>query len=62
MEDQFNQAAKSNAKHVVVLSHIAPFMGEVDEPHGHFNWDPAGRAWALALARRVGVRLWLCGH
>ena len=28
VEEQFEAAAKSDAKHVVVLSHIAPFMGE----------------------------------
>ena len=29
---------------------------------GHFNWAEEPRKWVLSLARRAGVKMWLCGH
>ena len=62
MEEQFEAARWSGAKHVVLLSHVTPFMGQEEEPQGHFNWEVKPRQRVLALAARAGVRLWLCGH
>lgn len=50
------------AKHVVLLTHVAPFMGREDESHGHFNWSVEGRRWLLGLADRAKIKLILCGH
>lgn len=62
MEAQFEAARGSGAKHVVLLSHVSPFMGEEEEPQGHFNWEVEPRQRVLAMAARAGVKLWLCGH
>jgi len=62
LEAQLHAARGSGAKHVVLLSHVAPFMGEEDEPQGWFNWDPEPRRWLLDLAAQSGVKLWLSGH
>ena len=62
LEAQLHAARGSGAKHVVLLSHVAPFMGEEDESQGWFNWDPEPRRWLLDLAAQSGVKLWLSGH
>jgi 3',5'-cyclic AMP phosphodiesterase CpdA len=36
IEAELAPAATRGATHVVVLSHIAPFMGSEDEPTGRF--------------------------
>ncbi len=36
------QRGRPAAKHVVLLSHVTPFMGHEDEPQGHFNWEVEG--------------------
>ena len=51
VEEQFEAAAKSDAKHVVVLSHIAPFMGEARAHRGG-----ASAGGALAAGGRPGGR------
>lgn len=55
-------AAARGAKHVVLLSHVAPCMGAVAEAEGHFNWSIEARERIVGLAERAGCRLWLCGH
>lgn len=62
LEEELSAAAGSGAVHVVLLSHVTPFMGDEDEEHGHFNWEPVGRKWMIALAEKARVKLWLCGH
>jgi len=52
----------TRARHVVMLTHVAPFMGKEDESHGHFNWSVEGRRWLLDLAERARIKLILCGH
>eukprot|EP00854_Cymbomonas_tetramitiformis_P015872 gene15872-18822_t len=59
---ELDAGATLGSKHVVLLSHIAPFMGEEDEPQGHFNWAVEPRKWLLGLAAKAGVKLWLSGH
>ena len=62
LESQLTFASTSGATHVVLLSHVTPFMGDEDEPQGHFNWEVGPRKWVLELAKRANVKLWLCGH
>ena len=62
LEESIRSAACRRAKHVVFLSHVAPYMGEPQEAQGHFNMAVQPRKWLLALAEEAGVRLWLCGH
>jgi len=61
IEEQFTRAAKG-AVHVVVLSHVPPFVGSEDEERGWSNWNMDARHRVLKLAEQAGVRLWLCGH
>ena len=58
--DQLAQGA--GATHVVVLSHIAPFMGHEEEGWGWANWEPAARREIPAAAAAARVRLWISGH
>ena len=62
LERELTAARSCGAKHVVLLSHVSPFMGDEDEAHGHFNWAVEPRRWVLDLATKAGVKLWLCGH
>jgi len=50
------------ARHVVVMSHIPPFIVEADEPSVYFNFEASKRADLLERMARAGVSLWLCGH
>lgn len=49
-------------QHAVLVMHHPPFLVEEREPHGYYNWPLPPRARLIALARRYGVRLALCGH
>ena len=62
IEAELTAARTAGARHVVLLSHVTPFMGDEDEPQGHFNWEVGPRKWVLELAKAAGVKLWLCGH
>lgn len=55
-------ARSGKAVHVVVLSHVPPFVGSVDEAQGWANWELEPRRRILAAAQEAGVKLWLCGH
>ena len=50
------------ATHVVLLSHIPPFVGGERETWGWANWEPEARREVLAAAASAGVHLWLSGH
>ena len=58
----FEEARARGAKHVVVLSHVPPFIQQEREQHGWANWEPKARESLLAAASAAGVKLWLCGH
>jgi len=64
LEKELAPEATAGAMHVVLLSHIAPFMGHEDEPTGHFNWRAEPRAWMLRLIAKCKPvpTLWLSGH
>ena len=67
VEEELSASATAGAGHIVVLSHITPFMGAEDEETGHFNWKRAPREWMVRLCSQPhlpGVRatIWLCGH
>ena len=50
------------AKHIVVLSHVPPFVEDEDEPTGWATWEREPREAVLAVAAEAGATLWLCGH
>ena len=56
------EAFETRAERVVVLSHICPFVGVMDEAEGWANWPLPARRAVLAQATRAGAGLWLCGH
>ena len=50
------------AKHLVMLSHVPPFVKEEDEEAGWANWNYEPRQEMLAAAAAAGAKLWLSGH
>ena len=67
VEDELSEEKTAGAAHVVLLSHISPFMGDENEETGFFNWQRAGRRWLLRVASqphlpRGRVTTVLCGH
>ena len=67
VEEELSASATAGAVHVVVLSHITPFMGAEDEETGHFNWKRAPREWMVRLCSQPHLpggraTIWLCGH
>ena len=67
VEEELSASATAGAVHVVVLSHITPFMGAEDEETGHFNWKLAPREWMVRLCSQPHLpggraTIWLCGH
>jgi len=64
LERELSPEATAGATHVVLLSHMAPFMGTEGEPCGHFNWRVEPRQWMLKLIAkcRPVPTLWLAGH
>ena len=55
-------AKAASAQHIVLFSHVAPFLYYPDEPEAYFNIAPARRADLVALALGAGVTHWFCGH
>ena len=67
VESEMSARATAGAAHVVILSHITPFMGAEDEEVGHFNWKRVPREWMVGLCSQPHLpggraTLWLCGH
>lgn len=55
-------ADSEDAKHVLVFSHIPPFLFEQDEPTGYFNIGTELRTELLEQFAHHGVRAVFCGH
>lgn len=53
---------KGQAKHIVVLSHVPPFVADEDEDQGWATWERGCRRRILAQVAEAGAILWLCGH
>lgn len=62
LETALAVAQQRRPKHVVVLTHVPPFIGEPNEPQGWANWELEPRKRVVALAMAAGARLWLSGH
>jgi len=58
----FQEAVDHGAKHLVMLSHVPPFVKEEDEEAGWANWNYEPRQEMLAAAAAAGAKLWLSGH
>ena len=58
----FREATLYQAKHVVVLSHVPPFVADEDEQAGWANWKWHHRRALLDAATAAGAKLWLSGH
>ena len=60
--EAFREATLYKAKHVVVLSHVPPFIADEDEQAGWGNWKWQHRRALLDAATAAGAKLWLSGH
>lgn len=47
---------------VIMLSHIPPFVVDIDEKEEYFNLPKSDRRALLDLFGKNGVFIWLCGH
>lgn len=56
------QATVQQRPHIVITMHHPPFLQHETEPHQYFNMPIVPRVRMLALARKYGVRTFLCGH
>lgn len=54
--------AKGVAQHIVILSHVPPFVGQEEEPQGWATWELEPRRRILAAAADAGAKIWLSGH
>ena len=62
VERTFASALERRPKHVVMLSHVPPFVHDEEEQPGWANWPQEPRRAMLSAAGTVGAKLWLCGH
>eukprot|EP00747_Dinoflagellata_sp_TGD_P168254 gnl/TRDRNA2_/TRDRNA2_194200_c0_seq1.p1 gnl/TRDRNA2_/TRDRNA2_194200_c0~~gnl/TRDRNA2_/TRDRNA2_194200_c0_seq1.p1 ORF type:complete len:389 (-),score=80.93 gnl/TRDRNA2_/TRDRNA2_194200_c0_seq1:15-1181(-) len=62
LEAELQAVAEKSARHVVVLSHVPPFVGEPGEKQGWANWELEPRERILRMAGAANARLWLSGH
>jgi len=60
--ERLESGAARAAKHIVILSHVPPCMGDEDEKQGWSNWELSARGNILRAAERAGVKTWFCGH
>lgn len=63
--EKFDKAlaeASAAGKPVIILSHIPPFVKEIDEADEYFNLHKADRRELLAKVAAAGCRIWLAGH
>lgn len=56
IEAQFQALKRRQPKHVVLLSHVPPFIAEPKEPQGWANWEQEPRQRIVKLAKEAGVR------
>eukprot|EP00968_Pinguiococcus_pyrenoidosus_P000117 scaffold10_cov257-Pinguiococcus_pyrenoidosus.AAC.31 len=62
LDEQLEAPDTRQAVHVVVLSHIPPYIYSGSEPSAYFNFTREVRQNLLSRMARGRVKLWLCGH
>jgi hypothetical protein len=50
------------AQHLIVFSHISPFIESQDEPSAYFNLEKGVRMRLLGDLAGAGCKAWFCGH
>lgn len=60
--DSAVEAAGQKGGGIIMLSHVPPFVVDVDEKEEYFNLPLADRRTLLDSFVRNGVFVWLCGH
>jgi Icc-related predicted phosphoesterase len=56
------QDAKKRKQPVILLTHVPPFITDIDEQDGYFNLPQAKRKEILSWCEENGVIIWLAGH
>ena len=62
LEKELEKDNVEGAKHVVVFSHIMPFVENKEEADGYFNLSREVRKPLLDKMLEAGVGKWFCGH
>lgn len=57
-----SELARTKAHHIVILSHVPPFVGHEEEPQGWATWEPEPRKRILAAAEAAQAKIWFSGH
>jgi len=60
--EQVVSTASSKAQHIVVLSHVPPFVETMHEAQGWSNWPVKHRSRVFDIFAERAITLWLCGH
>jgi len=62
LDRELNAAKSEGAEHIIVLSHIPPFINDPHEPDGYFPLSTRVRFSLLQRMAAHGVSHWFCGH
>ncbi|MBR4172313.1 MAG: metallophosphoesterase [Kiritimatiellae bacterium] len=62
VKDELTAAASSCGGHVILASHIPPFVSSVGEKGSYENHPQNGRKERIKSYLEAGVRFYLCGH
>jgi hypothetical protein len=62
LDGQLDAASLAGVRHLVVFSHVMPFIDDPDEGSGYFNLAREVRGPLLEKLHKAGATKWFCGH
>jgi len=62
LDKELKATEEENPAHLVILSHIPPYIEAPDEEDGYFNLESATRQELVTKCKAKGASKWLCGH
>jgi len=62
LEKELKATEEENPAHLVILSHIPPYIEAPDEEDGYFNLKSTTRQELVTKCKAKGASKWLCGH
>ncbi|EER12627.1 conserved hypothetical protein [Perkinsus marinus ATCC 50983] len=62
LESTLKEASRAKYTHIILLTHVAPFIKDPNEHDGYFNMPQSVRGRLLHLASEAGVKAIFAGH
>jgi len=62
LEKELEKTETENPAHLVILSHIPPYIEAADEEDGYFNLKSTTRRELVGKCKAKGASKWFCGH